>query len=80
MEDDLATRDELIVRRFVRIDIEPRREIWYGLAEIGETMGLATKWLRILSLGGIDKLHNHLVANPIVRYNNNKIGLFDSLE
>ena len=28
--------------------------------------GLATKWLRILSLGGIDKIRNHLVANPIV--------------
>ena len=29
-------------------------------------LGLATKWLRILSLGGIDKIRNHLVANPIV--------------
>ena len=28
--------------------------------------GLATKWLRILSLGGIDKIHrNHLVVNPM---------------
>ena len=26
---------------------------------------LATKWLRILSLGGNDKTRNHLVANPI---------------
>ena len=29
------------------------------------TIGLATKRLRILSLGGIDKIRNHLVANPI---------------
>ena len=28
-------------------------------------IGLATKGLRILSLGGIDKIRNHLVANPI---------------
>ena len=28
-------------------------------------IGLATKWLRILSLGGTDKIRNHLVANPI---------------
>ena len=27
-------------------------------------IGLATKWLRILSLGGIDKIRNHLVAKP----------------
>ena len=26
---------------------------------------LATKWLRILSIGGIDKTRSHLVANPI---------------
>ena len=26
-------------------------------------IGLATKWLRILSLGVIDKIRNHLVAN-----------------
>ena len=26
---------------------------------------LATKWLRTLSLGGIDKIRNHLVSNPI---------------
>ena len=32
------------------------------------TIGLATKWLRILSLGGIDKSRNHLVANPIFDY------------
>ena len=30
-------------------------------------IGLATKWLRILSLGGNDKIRNHLVASPIVR-------------
>ena len=29
---------------------------------------LATKWLRILPLGGIDKIRNHLVANPINVY------------
>ena len=29
------------------------------------TIGLATKWSRILSLGGIDKIRNHLVANPV---------------
>ena len=29
------------------------------------SVGLATKLLRILSLGGIDKVRNHLVANPI---------------
>ena len=28
-------------------------------------IGLATKWLRILSIGGIDKIRNHLVAKPI---------------
>ena len=28
------------------------------------SIGLATKRLRILSLGGIDKIRNHLVANP----------------
>ena len=30
-------------------------------------VGVATKRLRILSLGGIDKIRNHLVANPIYR-------------
>ena len=34
------------------------------LGNVG-TVGLATKWLRILSLGDIDKTCNHLVANPI---------------
>ena len=29
------------------------------------SIGLATKWLRILSLGGNGKIRNHLVANPI---------------
>ena len=29
-------------------------------------IGLATNWLRIFSLGGIDKIRNHLVANPIL--------------
>ena len=29
-------------------------------------IGLAAKWLRILSLGGIDKSHNHLVADLIL--------------
>ena len=29
-------------------------------------IGLATKWLRILSLPPNDKTRNHLVANPIV--------------
>ena len=29
-------------------------------------IGLATKWLRIVSLGGIDKIRNHLLANPIL--------------
>ena len=28
-------------------------------------IGLATKWLRILPLGGIDMIRNHLVADPI---------------
>ena len=31
-------------------------------------LGLATKWLRILSLGGIDKIRKHLVANPICSF------------
>ena len=26
----------------------------------------ATKWLRILSLDGIDKIRNHLIANPVL--------------
>ena len=30
-----------------------------------ETIGLATKWLRVLSLADIDKIRNHLVANTI---------------
>ena len=30
------------------------------------SIGLATKWLRILSLGGIDKIRIHFVANPIL--------------
>ena len=30
-------------------------------------IGLATKWLRIFLLGGIDKIRNHLVANPILQ-------------
>ena len=29
------------------------------------TVGLATKWLRILSLDAIEKIRDHLVANPI---------------
>ena len=29
-------------------------------------IGLATKWLRILPLGGIDKIRNRLVSNLIV--------------
>ena len=33
---------------------------------------LATKWLRILSLGGIDKIRNHLVANPITSVDINR--------
>ena len=32
------------------------------------SIGLATKWLRILSLGGIDKIRNHLVTNPYSRF------------
>lgn len=28
-----------------------------------QSIGMATKWLRILSLGGIDNIRNHLVAN-----------------
>ena len=28
-------------------------------------IGLATKWLRILSLDDIDKIRNQLVANPV---------------
>ena len=35
-------------------------------------IGLATKWLRILSLGGIDKVRNHLVAKPIIQYRENE--------
>ena len=40
--------------------------------EFTRSIGLTTKWLRILlvyykilSLGGIDKIRNHLVVNPI---------------
>ena len=33
----------------------------------GSNIGLVTKWLRILSLNGNDKIRNHLVANPIVK-------------
>ena len=36
-------------------------------------IGMATKRLRILSLGSIDKIRNHLIAKPIDTW------LFDSL-
>ena len=41
--------------------LNPDRQKSFGNIE------LATKWLRIFSLGDIDKIRNHLVANPIVR-------------
>ena len=41
--------------------LNPDRQKSFGNIE------LATKWLRILSLGDIDKIRDHLVANPIVR-------------
>ena len=31
-----------------------------------ENIGLATKWVRILSVSPIDKIRTHLVANPIL--------------
>ena len=31
-------------------------------------IGLATKWLRILSLGDIDKIRNHLIATTCTLY------------
>lgn len=34
---------------------------------VAGTIGLATKLLRILSIGGTGKISNHLVAKPIVR-------------
>ena len=37
------------------------------LNRVVAAIGLATKWLRILPLGGNDKIRNHLVANPIDR-------------
>ena len=36
-----------------------------SVIRIEYSIGLATKWLRILSLGVIDKIRNHLVANAI---------------
>ena len=35
---------------------------------IFDFIGLTTKWLRILSLGGNDKIRNHLAANPIAHH------------
>ena len=29
------------------------------------SIGLVTKWLELLSLDDIDKIRNHLIANPI---------------
>ena len=40
-------------------------EIIHVQKSFNETIGLETKRLRILSLGGIDKIRNHLVANTI---------------
>ena len=31
-----------------------------------ENIGLATNWVRILSVSPIDKIRTHLVANPIL--------------
>ena len=39
----------------------------YQLFEISLSIGLATKRLRILLLGGINKIRNYLVANLIIR-------------
>ena len=39
-----------------------------GLFDIGLLcgyIGLATKWLRILSIPSNDKIRNHLIANPV---------------
>ena len=44
--------------------INPRSDA-NGLKEWKLNIGLATKWLGILSLGGIEKIRNRLVANPI---------------
>ena len=41
----------------------PKTQQFYHLPV--NNIGLATKWLRILSLDGIDKIRNHLVANAI---------------
>ena len=46
------SRDSLIIRLFIYLFI---------------CIGLAIKWLRILPLGDINKVRNHLVANPIYR-------------
>ena len=35
-----------------------------------DSIGLTTKWLRVLSIPPNDKIRNHLVANPIVGGNN----------
>ena len=35
-----------------------------------DSIALATKWLRVLSLGGNDKTRSHLVAKPIVLQTN----------
>ena len=44
-----------------------------GFVRRCDNIGLATKWLRILSLGGIAKIRNHLVANPIHSSNTYKL-------
>ena len=38
---------------------------YYILYSYHDTIGLATRWLRILLLSGIDKICNYLVAKPI---------------
>ena len=52
-------------------DIYRERINFAGIVKIFEQLiaryiGLATRWLRILALDGIDKSRNHLVAKPIL--------------
>ena len=55
----------LIFANFYLCELLPRR-----------TIGLATKWLRILSISPNDKIRNHLVANIIFANSNFRLRIF----
>ena len=42
-----------------------QKRVERGSKSLSYSIGLATKWVRILSLGGVGKIRNHLITNPI---------------